>query len=1451
MSKKKALIGLEDLALGMGTRKVPTFGGKMVEVTEINFHNLPFDENTSLAEKIKEVEVLLQNGDVHLLAKHTNDIKNIASVLDKLLDMASLKSDVYRDIHNNMKFLRMITDNMKSLYKVLEEADSIRDTAKKLSWLKCECDRLYTKNRKLDTANRKLVQENLLPAIEKMDKTKSFLENLMAVSKDEIQKGHDIAKKFQTYNWQLKAVPPCGKLEFHIDDAHAAIVLQVPVATKPGDCNCDDIDKTKKFVLPRVIVDDGQSVFPANNVTAVDRLYTTNNKVDPNSIAKLEDDGFIHLYKLDKTLNQLVPYTGLKKGDPLEFYISQDPAMAAGGVEVLDVWGDKSATKVVSARLTNILKEWLDALHKLTGLPELSEDLGIFAQEDDEVIIPDNSTIKEAFQAIEKYLDKIPKTYLELPDTIATYAAQALKIMRVNAAEDAVEAVELVASIVKYDDTVSKLGMPPADLNVQKAIERLKNLVDAMPEQVTVGTIAERDALVPAPNPNTIVHVADASADNTVDSGWAKYQLIGGVWHKYISLDDLTHFMDHTRATILDKDELKPGGISGKEFMGAMWDLHLGGGVFLEKTRSTLTKDKPTALEVQAILDNFKDPDSNYAPRNKILYYNNTDVFNDGDAMTKVYYVTKDGKVFDLSASGEPTVFAPDNTLNPGVAGEPTASEIQAFVAPKVNVMVTYNGKDAIGDERSRSVWWVDDSGVATLVDRWNITDMAKYVTALGMINEGVHIQQRGDTKVNLIGGNLLEYDDLTNSIKTYTIPSNAPQTFDIMTPDGNIVSAGATDVPMTQYWDGANMVVLPDNNDAVFHSFFVNRTGNTILLVGDVKYATFAAGTRLYGGELANVPNQLDNYIYIGGLLSRKDASTTNNPRRTMLVNASKIGEIRISGSSADTGLLKTPVATTVGVVNSLLAIEAPTNGERRQILDFLPALVYYTYSTTDASGLRPNDGSAGSWLSRTMLDATTPVIDPLVGMLIYGPAGKLEGDGFLAVEENKRVVGGKTSYPQAIASHPYWVDGDDILFSSLGGIFLRNVGGKASNIGAIIEEKQQLVLNCSTYDGQMGRGGSGIANGFGNPQNWKTIKGDGENAPKAMAQQLYLITDLYAGYKVKTVDLAGTVPLPAGADDYVIRKDAAGNVSAVPISSADYTTSEDQCIDVFTSVGGVQLPRVGTPADQLIELDFGVDLTAVGGELAFVVSDLSGTGRVSRTLKVRLPLTIDQDDDFLFVGPISLGITGVYASLNRGAGNNPNNQKLGLWIYSTQESNYGNALLHSAVWCKTQKRIAPPGSTPYPLVAGDYEVVVAANGDVSFKSVHTVDTEDRAAWLDNSLLKYDKAADQLVPTTITPPTALADVDSGYYEMGNVLVQWGRVHKWHSDWGRTVVVYDRPYKADTMPNVSFTISENAQGKMDITGANFNNTGFAYFTYLLQGGVGNSDVFWIATGMKP
>ena len=1447
MAEKKAVIGLEDIAFGTGKRKVPSFGGKMVEVTEVNFKNMPFDENTTLAEKILEVEALLQNGDVHELAKHTQDIKQISSVMDDLLDMASLKSDVYRDIHNNMKFLRMITDNMKSLHKVLEEAEGIRDTAKKLTWLKCECDRLYTKNRKLDNANRKLVNETLLPAMKKMDDTTAMLTSLITSSKDEIQKGHDIAKKFQTYNWELKAVPPCGKLEFHIDDAHAAIVLQVPVATKPGDCNCDDIDKTKKFVLPRTIVDDKQSVFPANNVTAVDPFFTYNGKVEANSIAKLEADGFIHVYKLDPVLNQMVPYEGIMKGGQLEFYISQDPAIAAGGVEVLDVWGDRAATKVVSARLSNILKDWLDAVHKLTGIPALSEDLGIFAQEDDEIIIPDGSTIKEAFQVIEKYLDKIPKTFLELPDTIADYVGKATYMLRVNIAEDAVEAVDLMANLVKYDDTISQLGMPAADLNVQKAIERLKAILDGMPDQVTVADIAARDALVPPPPPNTIVHVLDASADNTVDAGWAKYQFIGGVWYKYLSLDDLTHFMDHTRATILDMTGLKPGGISGKEFMGAMWDLHLGNGVFLDKTTSTLAGPKPTALQVQAILDNFKDPDSGYAPRNKILYYNDTDVFNDGDVMTKVYYVTTGGKVFDLSASGEPTIFLPDNMLAPAIPAEPSLTEVQAKVAPKVNVLVTYNGKDTLGAERSKYVWWVDDSGVATIVDIWNITDMSKYIRALGMINDGIKVLQKPTTGIGITGGDILQYDDLTHTIQTYTIPAMPTATFDVIAPDGTTLYTNVTGIPIGTYWDGAAEVPLPDRNDAVFDSFFIHKSGKLMMLLGDKKYNTFSTGTRLYGGELGRVPNQLDDYIYIGGLLLRKDAGTTDHKTRSMLVNASKIGEIRVSGANAEQGLLKTPVADVAG----LKAVSTPMEGETRQDLSFLPKIVLWTFNKANVTGIPANDGSPGGWASKVMLDPTTPTPDPLVGMLMYGPAGKLEGDGFLAVEHNKRVTNGKILYPQAMAAHPYWLDGDDILFSSLGGIFLRNAGDKASNIGAIIQEKQQLVLNCSTYDGQMGRGGSGVANGFGNPQNWKTIKGDGENAPKAMAQQLYLITDLYSNSKVKTVDLAGTLPIPAAASDYVMRRNTDGTLQAISISTADYTTSEDQCVDVFTSVGGVQLPRAGTSVDQLIELDFGVDLTAVGGELSFVVSDLSGTGRVSRTLKVRLPLTIDQDDDFLFVGPMSLGITGVYASLNRGAGNNPNNQKLGLWIYSTQESNYGNALLHSAVWCKTQKRIAPPGSTPYPIAAGDYEVVVAANGDVSFKSVHTVDTEDRAAWLDNSLVKYDKANDQLVPTTITPPTALADVDSGYYEMGNVLVQWGRVHKWHSDWGRTVVVYGRPYKANTLPNVSFTISENAQGKMNITGANFNNTGFAYFTYLLQGGVGNSDVFWIATGMKP
>lgn len=127
-------------------------------------------------------------------------------------------------------------------------------------------------------------------------------------------------------------------------------------------------------------------------------------------------------------------------------------------------------------------------------------------------------------------------TFLKLTDTVASYAGLAGRMVAVNVAEDGLEALELVAAIVAYDDTVSQL--PGTPTHAQAAIEAVTSLVKNLPAQVPYADVAAANADVGNQPDETIAHIADGSADPNVTAGWVKYQKIGGAWTYFLSQED-------------------------------------------------------------------------------------------------------------------------------------------------------------------------------------------------------------------------------------------------------------------------------------------------------------------------------------------------------------------------------------------------------------------------------------------------------------------------------------------------------------------------------------------------------------------------------------------------------------------------------------------------------------------------------------------------------------------------------------------------------------------------------------------------------------------------------------------------------------------------------------------------------------------------------------------------
>lgn len=150
----------------------------------------------------------------------------------------------------------------------------------------------------------------------------------------------------------------------------------------------------------------------------------------------------------------------------------------------------------------------------------------------------------------------------DLSDTPAAMsAANARQFVRVDPAGNAAEFIALLASMSAFDNATATLAGAPA--TVQTAIEALKSLIDNQPTQ----TEAANFSALPAPGgvpAGSIYHAIDASDDPTVTTGWAKYQVIGGTWFKYLSQEELgAAAVALTNAQIQTTDGSAPGLVEG------------------------------------------------------------------------------------------------------------------------------------------------------------------------------------------------------------------------------------------------------------------------------------------------------------------------------------------------------------------------------------------------------------------------------------------------------------------------------------------------------------------------------------------------------------------------------------------------------------------------------------------------------------------------------------------------------------------------------------------------------------------------------------------------------------------------------------------------------------------------------------------------------------------------
>ena len=179
------------------------------------------------------------------------------------------------------------------------------------------------------------------------------------------------------------------------------------------------------------------------------------------------------------------------------------------------------------------------------------------------------------------------------------------------------------------------------------------------------------------------------------------------------------------------------------------------------------------------------------------------------------------------------------------------------------------------------------------------IFDLYKLIKAEGALNEGVVLTEGTGKQLNLSAGEIHYYDDATNRIKSITIAAQTGITFDYIKTDGNIETAGATEINENKY-ENAGVITeeTGNDNDATFQTFYISKLDGSIkALYGTQRYASLNTARTRHLLEAKTIPTELDNYILLGGVLTtfHWDGFQSNGGTRHDMVFASKWGEIQI----------------------------------------------------------------------------------------------------------------------------------------------------------------------------------------------------------------------------------------------------------------------------------------------------------------------------------------------------------------------------------------------------------------------------------------------------------------------------------------------------------------------------------------------------------------------------
>jgi len=250
----------------------------------------------------------------------------------------------------------------------------------------------------------------------------------------------------------------------------------------------------------------------------------------------------------------------------------------------------------------------------------------------------------------------------------------------------------------------------------------------------------------------------------------------------------------------------------------------------------------------------------------------------------------------------------------------------------------------------------LNDGSKWVRVDLVNNQNIANH--ALGAIKKGLGQILTADLKLNVDMGSLYTYDETKMSYTKNDIALQNNAQFDIIDTTGADIDTNKTEIDVISYDDNGTVTALSRGTHSTFIKFYITSGGRLKQMRGTVEYTSLNKASYTYMSE--KIPNLADSGLFfIGGILAKKSATDLTDPNKARVIYASKLGESQVGSAGSVYALLKAPVADTT----ELKAIEAPEDGEVRQLTDLLPNTTFYIFNTSATTGIPADDGTTGNW--------------------------------------------------------------------------------------------------------------------------------------------------------------------------------------------------------------------------------------------------------------------------------------------------------------------------------------------------------------------------------------------------------------------------------------------------------------------------------------------------------